>query len=134
MATFRDAPGSFERELDRLKTRVSEVLPRDMNGGLVAEYRKWLHLPNVDILATILGAVAANRMSGDAVWLFVVGPPSSGKTELLNPLRDGIPESHFVADFTKAGMLTGAANGKMGGVLPSLVNPVSWFALTFRLC
>ena len=39
--------------------------------------RKWLHLPKADedLVDVVLGAVIANRFSGDPVWLYVVGPP-----------------------------------------------------------
>jgi hypothetical protein len=32
----------------------------------------------------VLGAVAANLLPGDPVWLGIIGPPSSAKTEILN--------------------------------------------------
>lgn len=55
---------------------------------LLAEFRKHLHLPDPGPLYVLLGAVASNLMEGDQVWLMYVGPPSSGKTVLLESILD----------------------------------------------
>ena len=52
----------------------------------LAVFRKWLHLTNETPVLTVLGVVAANRLAGDPVWLGLVAPPSSCKTEILNSL------------------------------------------------
>ena len=51
---------------------------------------KWLHLdPGEEVLVDIvLGAVVANRFSGDPVWLFLVGAPGIIKTELFRTLSE----------------------------------------------
>lgn len=84
----------------------------------VATYQKWLHLPDPSVLLTIWGTVAANRLPGDPLWLFVIGPSSSGKTEMLNPLAVAVPETRFVDQFSPASVLTSTNGGKIGGLLP----------------
>src|SRR5262249_47303808 len=44
----------------------------------------WLCLPDHTPLYAMLGTIAANRLPGDPVWLGIIAPPSSAKTELLN--------------------------------------------------
>ena len=51
---------------------------------LVGEFRKSLYLPDPGAIYAYMGAVASNLMRGDPVWLMLVGPPSCGKTEILN--------------------------------------------------
>ena len=46
---------------------------------VVLVFQKWLHLPDPSVLYVNLGAVAANQMPGDPIWLMNVGPPGSGK-------------------------------------------------------
>jgi hypothetical protein len=48
---------------------------------MVAGFREWLHLPDPKILDVLFGAIFANRLGGDPVWLFIVGPGGSGKSE-----------------------------------------------------
>ena len=54
--------------------------------GVVSVFRQWLHMPDEGPLLITLGAIAANRMPGPPVWVQLVGPPGSGKTEIsVNP-------------------------------------------------
>lgn len=50
----------------------------------------YLHLPDPGPFYALMGAVAANMMTGAPVWLMLVGPPAAGGSELLNTLL-GIP-------------------------------------------
>lgn len=86
--------------------------------SLIASYERWLHLPDVAPLLVVLGTVAGNRLPGDPIWTFVLGAPSSGKTEIVTPLA-GLPESRFVDAFTGPALLTAGRHGEIGGILPS---------------
>lgn len=69
-------------------------------------FRRWLHLPDLGPLYALLGAIAANRLEGDPVWMLLVGPPGGGKTELLNTLSK-VPNTHPAATITEAALLSG---------------------------
>jgi hypothetical protein len=75
---------------------------------LLAAYREILHLPDPGIVEVNLASVAANRMTGDPLWLLDVGPPASGKTEIIESLCR-LPDTHSVSTFTEAGLLSGSA-------------------------
>ena len=84
-------------------------------------FARWLHLPDDTPLLAVLGAVAANLLPGDPVWLLLVAPPGSGKTELLESLH-GVPGVHRAATLTEAALLSGTprkerASGAKGGLL-----------------
>ncbi len=86
-----------------------------------ATFAKWLHMPDPVPLLAVLATIAANRMEGDPLWLLLVGPPSSGKTETLEPLR-GLPDVHAAATLTEAALLSGTpakekAKDARGGLL-----------------
>jgi hypothetical protein len=87
----------------------------------VAVFRRWLHLPDPAALLAVLGAVAANRLPGDPVWLLLVGSPSSGKSEILQAVG-ALPDVYATASLTEGGLLSGTpkrekAPGASGGLL-----------------
>lgn len=51
-------------------------------------FSKWLKMSDSNPLRVVLATVIANRLPGDPVWLFLVAPPSSAKTEILLSLSD----------------------------------------------
>jgi hypothetical protein len=89
---------------------------------LLEVFRKYLYLPDTGAVETTLGTVAANRLAGDPVWLLLVGPPSSGKTEILSSLSL-LDDIHEVSTITQAGLLSGSlgkGTGFTGGLLAEL--------------
>jgi hypothetical protein len=90
-------------------------------------FERWLYLPKRTPIYAMLGAVAANLLPGDPVWLGLVAPPSSAKTELLNALT-GLPFVVSVSTLTLASLLSGTprrqqSHGAKGGLLRQVSNP-----------
>src|SRR4051794_5794590 len=67
-------------------------------------FERWLLLPDPTPIYAALGAVAANYLPGDPVWLGLVGPPSSAKTEILNSTLK-LPHIVPAATMTPAALL-----------------------------
>ena len=65
-------------DLGPYKPPFESARAADPLGETVAVFRRWLYLPDPTALYAVLGAVAANRLAGDPVWLLLVGPPGSG--------------------------------------------------------
>jgi hypothetical protein len=87
----------------------------------VTTFQRWLHIPDPAPLYVVLATVLANRMPGDPVWLLLVGPPGSGKTELLVPLVV-LEDMHMAATLTEPALLSGSpqrerAKDAKGGLL-----------------
>jgi hypothetical protein len=74
---------------------------------IVTLFQSTMWLTDPGIVYLVLATVAANRLPGDPLWVLIVGPPSSGKTEALGALSD-LPEYHAVSTFTEAGLLSGS--------------------------
>jgi DNA-binding transcriptional ArsR family regulator len=90
---------------------VSEALARPAVHArtvvdVVETFRRWLLLPDPGPLYAVLGAVAANRLEGDPVWLLLIGPPGGGKSELLGSLA-ALEDVHPTATLTEAALLSG---------------------------
>jgi hypothetical protein len=73
---------------------------------VVAVFRKWLALPNPTPIYAMLGAIAANVLPGDPVWLGLLASPSSAKTELLLSAA-GLPHVVQASTLTPAALLSG---------------------------
>jgi len=90
-------------------------------GETLATFQRWLILPDPTPVYAVLGALAANYLDGDPVWLGLIAPPSSAKTEILNA-TSLLPNVVPAATITPAGLLSGTPKkqhekGARGGLL-----------------
>jgi hypothetical protein len=114
---------NFRNSNDNDNGQTSAVLPDGPTASLsdvLDVFHRYLRIADSFVYA-LLGAVAANRLQGDPVWLIVVGPPGSGKTEVLQS-ASGLPWVHAVATITVPGLLSGSgkrerASDAHGGLL-----------------
>lgn len=96
--------------------------PNTLIHSLAGRVQEYIHLPVPDSLYIVLGAIAANMMKGDPVWLMLVGPSSSGKGTLIRSLME-LPRVHDVGNLTgEASLLSGVSKkdvekGATGGIL-----------------
>ena len=81
------------------------ALPATQLQIVLRTFQRWLHMPDPAPLYTILGTVAANLISGDPLWCLIIGPPGSGKTELLQSVS-GLPNVHTAGTITEAALLS----------------------------
>lgn len=80
-------------------------------------FREHLYLPDPTPLHLVLGSVVANYLDEDPMWLILVAPPSSGKTEFVSAL-DLFSDGHPFSNSTVAGMATYSnGGGGNGGLL-----------------
>jgi DNA-binding transcriptional ArsR family regulator len=91
---------------------------------LVKLFQRWLYLPDPAALLVALAAYAANLLSGNPVWLLLVGAGSSGKTEILESLIK-LSDVRLVGKLTEAGLLSGTSTrdrtaDATGGLLRSI--------------
>jgi hypothetical protein len=104
------------RLADRHRGDVTDLIGEHADGGDIAalarfveQLRGWLDLPDPGHVLLVMAAAASRDLDGEPVWLLLVAPPSSGKTEavgLLDTVADG-----RLNDVTQAGLL-GWSKGK----------------------
>lgn len=74
---------------------------------LEANVSAFIALDNIVYLHNVLATVVANHFNHDPVWTLLVGPSSSGKTELLRlPLL--LPVAHKASNLRRANLLSGS--------------------------
>ena len=100
---------------------ASHLSPSAALSECVEKFRSWLYMPDPAVLHAVLATYVANHLDGDPLWLLCVGPPSSGKTEIVNAVSHR-PGVHQAATITEAALLSGtpkkqAASGSKGGLL-----------------
>jgi hypothetical protein len=84
-------------------------------------FDRWLILADHTPVYAALGTVAANLLPGDPIWLGLIAPPSSAKTEILNS-TSRLPYVVPAATLTPASLLSGTPKkqyqkGAKGGLL-----------------
>ena len=109
-------PDAVRADFDKApRAKAAEI------GETLTVFDKWLALTDKTPIYAALGTVAANLLPGDPVWLGLIGPPSSAKTEILNSTAR-LPNVVQAASITVAGLLSGTPNkqrakGAQGGLL-----------------
>lgn len=107
-------------------TRSPLANPRTPIHRLAAAIQSQLYFPDPGPLYAVCGCLAANTLRGYPVWLMLIGPPESGKTELLKPLL-GLAGVRECGDLSgKAALLSGTkakdrAADATGGVLHDMI-------------
>ena len=91
-----------------------------------AAFARWLELPPVELgsphesIDVALAVVTANRMEGDPLWMFLVAPPSGGKTEVLRSLDD-VPDVYPLSSLTAQTFASGfERKGTEASLLPKI--------------
>jgi hypothetical protein len=75
---------------------------------LVETFRKHLFLPDFGLLLITLATYVANVVTGDPLWVMLVGASGGGKTEVLNSAAE-LPHVRAVSTVTPGALLSGTA-------------------------
>jgi hypothetical protein len=101
------AAAKFGKQPEPTEPVVAEEKPCGYTiDNLITVFEKWLILKDYTPIYAMLGAIAANLLPGDPVWLGLIAPPSSAKTELLSSIS-GLPHVVQAATVTPSGLLSG---------------------------
>lgn len=82
------------------------------------EFKKWLYLDSTDAIDIMLATAVSQHIDGEPVWMFLVGPPGSAKTETLSALST-VPNTYMTSSLTPHSLISGANWSK--GEDPSLI-------------
>ncbi len=107
--------------------------PQDEIGGdleaslrwaeLQKAFDKWLLISDRHLLHVILASIVANQFDGDPLWLLLVAPPSSAKTEMLRALSS-LEHVLLLSNLTPNTFLSGKLGKGDASLLPHLSGKV----------
>src|SRR3990172_566831 len=82
-------------------------------------YRRTFRTDDTAPVDVCLATVATGATEGDALWVYVVGAPSSGKTEILRAFREPKNETtYYLSSLSPNSLVSGLKDGKH--LLPEL--------------
>jgi len=81
--------------------------------------RRYLVISDPTYIHVIFGTIFANRLDSSPVWLYLVAPPSSGKTEMLIPLY-GASEIYWTDTLTPNTLISFYGEKKDASLVPRL--------------
>jgi energy-coupling factor transporter ATP-binding protein EcfA2 len=84
---------------------------RSLVEELRAAFFQWLSLPNYDTVEIVAATIIANRLPGEPLWLAIVGPSASGKTEIVRAMN-GMDNVHMVDKIGPATWVSGFKPGE----------------------
>lgn len=73
---------------------------------IVALFQKHFEIPNDTAIRILFGSIFANKLEADMVWMFMVGAPSSLKSELIQSLKL-CPEVEMLTTMTPNTLVSG---------------------------
>lgn len=115
----KDAEEARERgsESSPVKSETAWKTPPTL-ADVHAQFKKWLFLDNTDGIDIMLATAISQQIDGEPVWMFMVGPPGSAKTETLSSLS-WVENIYMTSSVTPHSLISGA-NWKDNGD-PSLI-------------
>lgn len=113
-----------EMEVKQDEYRTFTPIPRDSFDNLMADYSANLLISDAfeHCLASALAVSASTRLKGQPLWIYIVGPPSSGKSTICEAMSCSrkyvIPMSSLTANALDSGWQ--AEGGKNVSLIPML--------------
>jgi len=109
-ARYAEIPSLVDSAEAKFRAPAKEAPAPDLTPYTMAQvlevFGSWLVLKSATPIYAALGAIAGNLLPGEPVWLGLIGPPSSAKTEILNSTAQ-LPDVVQATTLTCAALLSG---------------------------
>lgn len=125
---YRSTP-RLSGDVAKSETAEQEVPEKIKIERVFEAFHKWLYLKDTKGIEIMLATVISNEIEGDPVWMFLVAPPGSAKTEVIQTLN-GSNKVHFTSRITPHSLISGFA--LKGGDDPSLIPKIIGKTLSIK--
>lgn len=109
--TNKDGDGSTNDDADDVSSRIQYSDNRYDTQKVYDAFQKALYFPDISVLRVMFGALIANRLKDDPIWLFIVAPSGSAKTEIVMALRK-VVDTYPISALTPHTLISGANFGQ----------------------
>jgi hypothetical protein len=124
-ARFNDIPRAVEtaREFLKEQAKPAEPPPAKNLDEVHAVFRKWFGEEyDMDAIDAVLAAAAAEKLTGDPLWLLIVSGPGAAKTETVQAL--GGCGAHVTSTIHSEGALLSATKARGKGATGGLLRKI----------
>ncbi len=111
---------------DTIRKSEIALLPDGTYQELVDTVKKWMIVPDPNAIKFICAFYCANRITGKALWAFVIGPSGGGKTELLNSITI-FDDVYPISILTPNTFLSGMPGAQDASLLPQVTGKILLF-------
>jgi hypothetical protein len=109
---------------------IPEVLsPQQIKWQALTDFiKQWFEEPDLEVLEIALTAAASHYWAeADPVWLFIIGPASSGKTSIIINSCAGLKDALIIGDLSKDTFLSAYGKRRDHGLLSVHPDPILLF-------
>lgn len=109
---------------EEVHNREERGIVRHTFDSVVEDFSKHIYLPEDARKALLLqfAVIFSNKIPGDPLWLFIVGPPGGGKTLMLQSVSD-TDDTHYESSLTPKLLVSGfkTNDGTDPSLLPQII-------------
>lgn len=95
---------------------------------LATHLKTYFYRPHMQAIDVAFTTAAAHYLcQSDPIWLFVIGPSSSGKTSIVINLLRGLQDAHVLGDVTSKTFISAYKGDQQGGLLRQVKSGIFLF-------
>ncbi len=98
----------WDPEREKLRIEQEQLEPITIE-EVHETFNKWLELENCDLIDVTLATALSATLPGKPLWMFIVAPPASAKTDTIEAFSDYY-RSYNLSDLTSKALVSGSAS------------------------
>lgn len=117
---------SPRKQVTTLVEEIKGVKNVELDRGMTFEhvvscYKKWLYLPNADVVAVAFATILSTEEKGDPIWMLLTASPGGCKSEIIQSFKK-CSNVYNLSSLTPHALISGAsfANGEDASVIPQI--------------
>lgn len=121
-AAWQSLQSLFPKEAASAGGKARPKLIRAKFEQVVKDFKKAIHIDKawIDALAISCAVAVSGKLKNDPLWMFLVGPPGSGKTLLVESFLNHKSGTVYMSKITRQALVSGFRGEEDYSILPTL--------------